>query len=174
MNIDKHIIDNRDEFDHLETVPRDAIWAGMQYKIQRRARRKRIIRYSIAASIICVLAVPFLININKGSTKEDGLVNNPTLLAQEKQYYQLAAEKKDGMGYSKLDPNIYGDIFTELDILDSMYIDLRAEIANTPDAARAIETAIRFHERRLHILELLEKEIENQKRLERHENTVKI
>ena len=174
MEIDKHIQDHRDTFNSIEPVPSEAIWNGIQHKMQLRARRKIIIRYAAAASIIIAIAAPFLFNLNNTSTQEEFITAPPLILAQEKQYYQLAADKKNELGFNNLDPEIYGEIFSELDILDSMYMDLKAELANSPDAERSIETAIRFHERRLHILELLEKEIENQKRFEEHENTVKI
>ena len=174
MNIDKRIKENREEFNRIETVPYEAIWIGIEHKMQMRSRRRLLIRYVAAASLIFAIATPFLFNLSNTTKQEEIIATPPLILAQEKQYYQLASDKKDALGFSNLDPNIYGEIFSELDILDSMYLDLKTELANSPDAARAIETAIRFHERRLHILELLEKEIENQKRIEEHENTVKI
>lgn len=174
MNIDKHIKENRKEFNHIEQVPSEAIWVGVQHKMHLKVRRKAIIKYAAAASIVLAISVPFLFNLTNSPTQTETIATPPLILAQEKQYYQLAADKKDELGFSSLDPKVYGEIFSELDVLDSMYIELKTELANSPDAERAIETAIRFHERRLHILELLEKEIENQKRFEEHENTVKI
>ncbi len=174
MKIDNHIKHKRQEFDAIEKVPADAIWIGIEHKLQKRARRVRMLRIAIAASIILALTAPFLIDFNQSTSTDNIVESNPVLIESEKQYYRLASDKKDEMGYARLDPDLYEDLFTELDLLDSMYNDLKAEISNSPDAERAIETAIRFHERRLHILDLLEKEIENQKRLERHESTVKI
>jgi len=174
MKIENHIQENLEVFNNIEPVPSEAIWIGIQDKMRTRARRRIIIRYAAAASIIIAIISPFLFNLNNKTAPEETIATPPLILAQEKQYYQLAADKKDELEFSKLDPEIYGEIFSELNLLDSMYMDLKEELTNSPDAARAIETAIRFHERRLHILELLEKEIENQKRFEEHENTVKI
>ena len=174
MKIDNYIKENLDSFNDIESVPSEAIWMGVQHKMRMRSRRKYIIRYAVAASFIIAISVPFVFNLNNSTSTEEIIAAPPLILAQEKQYYQLAADKKSELGFSELDPRVYGDIFSELDILDSMYMDLKAGLTNSPDAERAIETAIRFHERRLHILELLEKEIENQKRFEEHENTVKI
>lgn len=174
MIIDKYIRENRDSFDDIDTVPSHAIWIGVTHKIRMRSRRRVFIRYAVAASVLCAITAPFLFNLNNTIIQDDINAATPLILTQEKQYYKLAADKKNELGFNNLDPNIYGEIFSELDLLDSMYLDLKAEIVNSPDAERAIETAIRFHERRLHILELLEKEIENQKRFEEHENTVKI
>ncbi|RLD21588.1 MAG: hypothetical protein DRI69_03670 [Bacteroidetes bacterium] len=174
MNIDKHIQENRESFDHMEPVPSEAIWIGIQQNLRTRQRRKLFIRYAAAAAIICTFSAPFLFNLSNPTIPENKIATPPLILAQEKQYYQLASDKKDELDFRNLDPAIYGEIFSELDILDSMYMDLKAELTNSPDAERAIGTAIRFHERRLRILELLEKEIENQKRIEEHESTIKI
>ena len=65
-------------------------------------------------------------------------------------------------------------IINELNSIDSMYADLKRELAEMPNATRAIESAIKYHERRLRILELLEREIENQNRNADHEVPVKI
>lgn len=174
MNIENHIREQRVSFDSIETVPQDAMWIGIQFDLQKRRRRRQIKMYSIAASVAIVVTALFLI-VNADSNETPGnQAITPELFSQEKQYYQLATDKKIALGFDDLDEDTYSELFLELDILDSMYIDLKSELSNTPDVDRAIETAIRFHERRLHILELLEKEIENQKRFERHENTIKI
>jgi hypothetical protein len=174
MNLENHIKNNRDNFNTIESTPVDAIWVGIEHKMHKKARRISIIKIAVAASLLIAVALPFFLNNTQSNIENDIVINDPGFVAEENKYYQLASDKKDAIDYQQLDQGIYGDLFTELDILDSMYIDLKIEISNSPNASRAIETAVRYHERRLHILDLLEKEIENQKRIERHESTVKI
>ena len=101
-------------------------------------------------------------------------MSDPEFIEKEQYYYQLASDKKELLNYSELNPEVYGDIMQELNSIDSMYADLKVELSQMPDATKAIETAIKYHERRLRILELLEREIENQNRNTDHENPVKI
>ncbi|MDX1409453.1 MAG: hypothetical protein R3330_15000, partial [Saprospiraceae bacterium] len=62
----------------------------------------------------------------------------------------------------------------ELEELDEMYRSFKADLSNVANAEALIETAIRFHERRLRILELLAKEIENQKRNLQYDEDIQI
>lgn len=172
MSLEKFIDDNRQQFDAIEPVQSDAIWIGIQQQ-RRRARVVRFARIGVAASVLIAASITILIQLNKQSN-DQWLTQTQHTELQEGHYYQLAADKKDKIGFDQLNKETYSEIMEELDMLETMYEDLKREIANSPDAERAIQTAIRFHERRLHILELLEKEIENQKRTEEHEKSIKI
>ena len=96
------------------------------------------------------------------------------LLQYEAEYGKLVSDKQQVLETEMLDPVVYDEILIELQELDGMYDDLKNEISNVPDAEALLETAIRFHERRLRILELLEREIEHQKRIQRHEEEIRL
>ena len=174
MKLEEHIKQNRDAFDRIEQVPSDVMWQKISQPSGKSDNRRSIFRYMIAASVMFAAVTMSIINMNKPDNQEHVAVENEIFSTQENQYYELASAKKETLNYSELDPVEYGEIMSELDQLDSMYADLKLELYNSPDADKVVQTAIKFHERRLQILELLEKEIENQKRTLRDESNTEI
>ena len=176
MDLRKYSEQHKGELNTVERVPRQAIWMGIQQEMKRRKRRIFIMRFSAAASVLLLISAAFVIglNLNTNSGNESFLAGDSEFTKQEHLYYQLASDKKEQLDYSSLDRATYGDIIQELELLDSMYTDLKNELSKSPDAQQAINTAIKFHERRLHILELLEREIENHKRERQDENPIEI
>ncbi len=178
MDFEKFIKARRDEYDKIEHVPSDEMWAAIKPNIkpERKGSRIRMItRYVIAASLIGLFSAPFLVRFGGEAPPEESFVSSdPVFQEREQYYYELASEKKASLNFDELDTETYGDIIEELNSIDSMYADLKEELAEMPDATRAIESAIKYHERRLRILELLEREIENQNRNADHEIPVKI
>ena len=176
MDFEKYVESNRVSFDNIDDVPREQMWEAIQPRISRRKTKIRsITRLLIAASLIGLFSAPFLIRFGGGNGLDDSFIaSDPEFIEKEQYYFQLATDKKESLNYSELDPETYGDIMQELNSIDSMYADLKQELAQIPDANRAIETAIKYHERRLRILELLEREIQNQNRSTDNESPVKI
>jgi len=164
----------RTDFDHVEQVPSDLIWHGIQDNIRRKNTRRLYTRLAIAASILILVGAFVVLNLSNTANQTQYAKMPPEFSQEENKYYQLARHKKNEINFTDLDKSEYGEILSELSDLDSMYNDLKSEIATIPDAEKAIQTAIKFHERRLHILELLEKEIENRKREESNESNIKI
>lgn len=174
MDFEKYIEQNRKKLDQVEQVPSDIIWHGIQDGVGRKTRIIRLQRIAIAATIVIAIGAISILKLNQPKDQFNYLTDNTEFTTQESRYYQMASDKKAEINYSELDQDTYGEIIEELEMLDSMYMDMKKEIMENPDAERAINTAIKFHERRLHILELLEKEIENQKRIEENESLINI
>ncbi len=164
----------RKDFDNIEHVPSDLIWHGIQDNIRRKNVRRLYVRLSIAASILVLVGAFVVLSLNNTTNTTIQAAMPPEFSQEENKYYQLADHKMNEINFTDLDKSEYGEILSELSELDSMYNDLKSELATIPDAEKAIQTAIKFHERRLHILELLEKEIENRKRDEINESNIKI
>ena len=174
MKFEEMMHKQRAGFDNIENVPKDLIWHGIQDNLRRRNTRRIYIRLSMAASVIVLVGAFAVFSLNNTNRKNNELAFTPEFSEEENKYYQLANNKMSEINYEDLDKDEYGEIMSELEELDSMYFELKSEIATIPNAEKAIQTAIKFHERRLHILELLEKEIENRKKEEINESNIKI
>jgi len=174
MKFEDQINRDRREFDQIEKVPSDLIWHGIQDNIRKKNTRRIIIRLSAAASIIIIIGAFAVINFSGIKSSGEQFAMSSEFNEEENKYYQLANHKMTEINYTDLDRSEYGEIISELEELDSMYTALKSEMAEIPNAEKAIQTAIKFHERRLQILELLEKEIENRKREEANESNLKI
>ena len=174
MKFEEMTNQRRKEFDNVESVPTDLIWHGIQDNMRRNKTRRIYLRLSAAASIIVLIGAFTIFNATRTSNVVNQTIMSAEFNAEENKYYRLANNKMNEINYSELDKEEYGEIMAELAELDSMYNDIKNELASLPDAEKAIQTAIRFHERKLQILELLEKEIENRKREELNESNLKI
>lgn len=173
MKIDKYIHERRAEFDNIEQVPRDEMWMAIRQRAGRQARTRRMWIMSAAASALIIITATATLLISNEINPSDGDYTNQ-FDSREDQYNQLVANRMHAIDFSSLDKDIYGEIIREFEIADSMYIDLKKDLGEMPDADKAIQLAIKYHERRLRILELLEREIENQKRYEENESEIKI
>ena len=168
MEFRSKIDQRREEFDRIESVPSQAMWMGIQQRRQRRIRRRKLVFTAAAAVLLACVVIPFTIEESSHSVDEE-IALSPKILETEKEYMMLAANKKAEIQFDDLDNITYGELIQELDTLDAMYAKFKEDLVNLPDAEEMIASAIRFHERRLRILELLEKEIENHKRMQQYE-----
>lgn len=174
MKFENRIERDRRDYDKVEKVPSDLIWHGIQDNLRARRAKRIQLRLSVAASIILLVGAFTVFNLTSNETGEEQMTLSPEFNDEENKYYQMANHKMNELNYSHLDRSEYGEIIAELEELDSMYADLKSELSEIPNAEKAIQTAIKFHERRLHILELLEKEIENRKKEQLNEDNLKI
>lgn len=174
MNLEQRIKEDRKVYDQIESVPHEAMWAGIDQRLRQGKRMRRLLWISAAAAVVLCLIVPLTV-LDLGERAAP--VSSPAaeqLQRYERQYARLATERISSLDMELLDPQIRDEIATELAELDEMYAVLKADISNVPNAEALIETAIRFHERRLRILELLAKEIENQKRNLQYDEEIQI
>ena len=172
MTFKSNIDQNRSAYNQVENVPADIIWMGIQQHTDKKVRVRRIRLYSIAASFLVIISVATTLMITGGNNSNNNF--SSVMRSAENDFYRNASNKLDVIDFGSLDQEVYGEIIREYEIADSMYIELKNDIREMPDAEKAIELAIKYHERRLRILELIEREIENQKRFEQNEKEIKI
>ena len=172
MSIEKYIEQNRQGFDQIEPTPTDAMWFGIHDERMRRKSRRRIFLYSAAAVLLIPLTALATLsitgNLGERSPYNGGYANS------NNNYQRVSSSGQDIIDFTKLDKSVYGELIREYEIADSMYTNLKDDLAEMPEADKAISLAIKHHERRLRILELLEREIENQKRYEANEEEIKM
>ena len=175
MNFEEFIKKNRSEFDNLEEVPRNYIWAGIQHQQASRNKFRSLRLYSVAATVLLVISVSALIYTHfhyNPPALPAGTDNS--IFPQKDPYYQNANTRLNAIDISGLDKDIFGELLREYEIADSQYMELRNDISQMPNAQQAIDLAIKHQENRLRILELIEREIENQKRFEENEREIKL
>lgn len=172
MKLREIVKQHREAFDQVEEVPFDSMWVGIDHRLRSRARRRRLIWRSAAAVLIIGIAVPWI--LTSGDPEPELSQAQMQLQQYEHEYARKATDREQTLDTDILPADVRQEIEGELAELDAMYNELKIEITNVPNAEQLIETAIRFHERRLRILSLLEKEIENQKRNQRQNEEIKI
>lgn len=171
MNLEDHIKNIREELDMVENVPETKIWEVVSKGLF--SNRSFFPRYwwiVLVALVIVTGAWYIYAQQESESNKLLAYQNNEQWMANEQRFREITEAKLASLNIENLDQQTYGEILRELAFLDSVFVEKQSEMMGAPTVEIAIERAIQFHERRLKILELLSREIENQKRYINNEN----
>ena len=172
--IESIIMQKRDELDHVEKVPLEAIWEGIQQGERGYNRHRWIILYSIAATLLLlILAIAWFFKTSsiQSSSPENITIAQyyPNWAPQENQYINLVHAKKSELNFDQLDKKAYAGIFQELSELEDFYRESMHDLTLYEDKEAIIRVLIKYHERQLKLLERLSYEIQKKDDYENQE-----
>lgn len=155
----------REELEQIEQPDRAAIWGGVQRKLGVQSRSfypSPWARVGAASVIILLIAgagwwAYFWFN----NAKDVPIANLSPQLQQKVQRYQdLVKNKERELHIDNINKNTFSEVLRELESLDSVQMEFRADFQALPKDERTVQTLLRYYEQKIRILELLSKEIQ--------------
>lgn len=158
-DIEKYLSAHRAEFSAIESFDEEKLWAKI--KPSPKHHRRRITLIGIAASVLMLMTAYFILD-----SSEKTIVNQkPNLVELEatKEYENLVNNKlakfsKDSLS-SMESQQLYDEILEFENIKDEILINSIQD----SDKSRTLELLKKHYERKLRMIELLEREISKQK-----------
>ncbi len=153
-NLEEYIKDHRPEFDQLYAFDQNQVWQKLEKKRNRNYRK----RISIAAGILIIVcaAVWVLTKSNYANGSNENMVF--TQLASE--YDPVIQQRWNNLDPQKIDQLIWSEIKSELEMLDSMKVQLEMDYTTSLEKERMLQLLRRYYERKLRIIDILEKEMQ--------------
>lgn len=178
-NLEKHILENRDELDRIEEAPVLRMWNEVEKQLPHSAKaaKQRWLVWRIAAAVLLLVGVgvgSYFIGINDQPPAPNLAEIAPDFAAQEQQLQLEVAQRMDALDIEKLDRRLYREVLKELDELEKIHRETLKDLPVQGNDQRVIRTLLRYYEQKIRILELLSKEIENQKRHEERNHPTSI
>ena len=172
---EKYINDHRSELDDIEPIRIDQMWSQIS------ANRDTGRRFHWRWLLLVLLALVIIIGgfwLGKKSQEENGESIPPPLMAliseQTDSYVQLTRQKETALDFDKLNPGEYGEFLNELSDLETRYTELLQQLNENGNTEEVIQGLIRYHERKLRILDLIAKEIEYRKLEKMKQNEIEL
>ncbi len=181
---EKRIKEEREALDRIEQVDEAKLWRNINGALHDSAHKKsyRFLQwYAAAASLLLLVAFGWLMyqqGISDGgaAVASQGLKPNtnvassvlpPEMLQQEKKYQMAVAKKKAALQLDQISKEDFKDIFTELKVLDEIHQEFRNDLPDLSNDEKIIKVLKKYYERKLRILDHLNKEIEKKSRHEK-------
>ena len=167
--LEEHIKQNRSQLDHIEDPRREVLWKNIQKGLNPERKRPNgwtihlgtNWRWSIAIAITLMIGMGIWRYTQTPVESQPTLAQfYPELIEQENHYRQLITEKENDLQIGKLDPQKFGDIFQELQILEEVHAELIADLPNYISEDDLVRTLVKYYERKIMVLERLSREIE--------------
>ena len=177
--LEKFILDNRDEFDVYEPSP--DVWNKIEKDLHKKKRLslKGVLYRAAAVAVIFMLSylAHDLINRDKTQISEnqdaelENYVDKIPELAEAKAYYtsQVNSKLAEIKPMLESDPELSDDIMTDLSELDSIYENLKVDLLDNVANKEIIEAMIQNYRLKLEILEELQMELLNDEKTEDYE-----
>jgi len=167
--LEEFINRNREEFD-LERPDR-SIWLEIERDLDRKSNKVKVLRFGfvkIAASLIFVLGVGFLIGVNSYTGNEGEL--NYTITPELKQFRETEAYYKTQVNLKLNEVKRSGsksNVENDLKMLDEIYNQLKSEMMNSEytNSSMMIDMMIKNYKTKVEILENIlnkQKQIKNE------------
>lgn len=168
--IKKFISEHREEFDFREPDP--AIWKNIEADIRVRRELKWRLIVTRAAVVVLIFAASYGVNElvhridsrnNKASETPGGVAghNVPGLHEAEAYYTGLVNQKLDELKPIIVNcPSIKEELNFDLSELDSVYLDLKADLKDNMDNQEVVEAIIENYRLKIRILEDLLSEMD--------------
>lgn len=168
--IKKFILEHRDDFDFREPDP------GVWKKIEADIRSKREIKWRLilarTAAVVLIFAASYAVNelvhrLNNRNTKAENYTKNghektiPGLREAEAYYTGLVNQKLDELKPIIANcPSIEEELNIDMSELDSVYIELKADLKDNMSNQEVVEAIIENYRLKIRILEDLLSEME--------------
>ena len=160
------------DFEGVEKVDPDLLWGKINSSIPQQTNSGqgwnlqigRNWKWSIAAAIALMITAgiqfwPHSTGDNHFSIAEFF----PEFADEEEQYKQLIKEKEETLNLEALDPAYFQDIFQEMELLEDIHQQFRAELPAYADQERVVEILLKYYEQKIKMLDRLSREIQKQK-----------
>lgn len=161
----KNYLKKQREVLDVESPDDQLIWEGIRQDLQRsdsRAeKRRRLIRIrNIAAVVIIVVSVGYMIGDIIGEQRSDGKVSladiDRDLGAREKEYRTLVSFKQQEAGtYNHVDNVIISELLEEIQKLDTIYEQTLKDLGELGYNEQVIHTIFDTYEKKIYLLELI-------------------
>jgi hypothetical protein len=172
-DLEKKIAAEREKLDRLEPVPVDRIWNKMKPHLPVRepssahpwqiGRNWRLLM--LAASLALIVGVSLWLLMPRPQADPEFRVAHvlPELAPQEQAYLKKIAERESEMDLTRIDRQVFQDVFRELEELENARKQAKPDIESHPDKDEIVSILMRYYERKLLILDRLEKELNRNK-----------
>lgn len=185
-NLEQHIRQNREELDHIEMPETDLIWQGIQQDLQEEEQKEEVqhqLRVShrkmwwtvgLAASIAFLIGVGLTLWQTASPSNEIYFTSTPLaavsedLAELEQEFQQTIQAKQTALNLEKINKNNYKDIFLELKLLEEIHQEYVQDIPAFREKDQLVKTFIKYYERKIRILERLNREIEKKEYYEKN------
>jgi CHASE3 domain sensor protein len=173
-NLEKHIRDNRPEFDRYEPSPE--IWNRVSGRIS--LRRKHVIKWLSAAAIVTVVIgtafVLFTANQKKGAAYNAANTREPGLNETEMYYNTMANTLyRQAVPLMTMQPDIEKELRSGMAHIDSICMDIKKDLKDNVDNQEVIEALIQNYRIKINLLEemlnLLKKNENSTEKIKSHE-----
>ena len=160
-NWKKVIEEQRTQFDKVEEVPHEAIWQGINSKLDRRSSPINM-WLGIAATLTIVFVAGMLMQQQRTNhiTAQQMDADWQTIdwEAEENRLVGLVELKKNEIGFDSISVQDYPTLFQELESGEDQFTELLADREIYPNNEALLKVLIKYHERQLHLLERLARE----------------
>ena len=161
---EKKIQDQRSELDDIESFDSQKIWQGIEQELHPPksfsfSKGKALLIAFLILSLGLLIgyflqpAEPIAPSAPRASIPQE-------LQEQEASYNQVIQAKMQELDFKQLDKEKFKDIFLELDLLEQIHQEYKADIPEYGYQDELVKTLIKYYERKIRILEILSKEIE--------------
>ena len=155
--LEKYISKQRDQFEKIESLDEDRLWR--KFKTQRSGKRRSLYIYGIAASISLLVALAVSIYFwNNESNSVQNLVQS-----LDNEYQVMVGDKLSDMDPELLKSEVTQELLLDIQEVDQFKDELMEEASLYGDQDKILDLLRRYYERKLRMIELLEKEIQLQK-----------
>jgi len=171
--LEKRIAAERGHLDQIEKVPVDRIWNKLEPHLPAKgksaARPWQIGRHwriiLLAASLTLVVGLSLWLFLPRPQAEAEFRVATllPELAPQEQAYLKKIAERESEIDLTRIDRQAFQDVFQELKELENARKQAKQDIASHPDKEEILSILMRYYERKLLILDRLEKELDRNK-----------
>ena len=179
-NIEEYIRQNRTALDHIEEPEMDAIWGSIQQQLKSNQNKRKELKVSyrrMSWIIGMVASLAFLLGVGltlwHTSSTSSFYTSTPLtaisedLAPMEQEFQQTIKAKQESIGFNQIDKNIYKEIFLELQQLESLHREYIQDIPAFREKDQLVKTLIKYYERKIRILERLNREIEKKEYYEK-------
>jgi hypothetical protein len=177
--LEKYLKGQRESLD-VESPDDQLIWEGIRQELQRsdirRDKRRLLIRIrNIAAALILVISVGYMINDIIGDRRPDKEVSladiDHDLGAREKEYRTLVSFKQqEALSFNHVDNLIIAELLEEIQKLDTIYKETMKDLSELGYNEQVIQTIFDTYEKKIYLLELIILENNKIKNHETEEN----
>lgn len=151
MRLEEFVKTNREEFNDLEPSP--DVWnrierglptqSGHQKKNEKRSFSLGFV-LRVAAIVIMVMGVGFVIYLRSNNNKVNYASINPVYAKQQIHYTALIADKRNELkNVSQSDPQLYKEFIAETAKMDSAYRKLNNDLITSPNPELVLRAMIR-------------------------------
>jgi len=176
--LEKYLKNQRETLD-VESPDDQLIWEGIRQDLHtghiRKEKRRVLIRIrNIAAALIILVSVGYMINDIIGERQDKGISLadiDRDLGAREKEYRTLVSFKKQEAGsFNRVDNLIIAELLEEIQKLDTIYEQSMKDLIELGSNEQVIHTIFDTYEKKIYLLELIILENNKIKNHEAEEN----
>lgn len=188
--LEEFILDNREDLDKIEAVPRDQLWDKINQQLNPSAKLKVVAPSAnpwqisigrnwlmVAASLALAIGVGlywFNTSVPVQSATLELAQFSPELAKEQARYIELVRAKEEELGVDQVDRKLFQEIFQELETWEVIYQEYLEDLPTYQAKEEVVHTLSKYYERKIRILERLSREMEIYYQQEKRKNEKRI